>query len=249
MSLTRKAIKGSAIESPTQDPATHLAVLRQLKEVAEIGQRVRGDPGDSFVRVSELVGLGLARLVNSTLQPYPSSGSTTAPVSSARNILTPASVIGGGNLSADLTLTLAGDQVNPAGNRLYGTNAAGSKGWQTLPDFVRGATWVTGSGALALPTNDVYVQIPRACTLKEVTIVTSGGPGSCTVDILKGTFAGFPSATSICGGVPPQITSGSTYDNTALSGWTTSLAANDILAFRLSATTTFAQIAVSLRMG
>lgn len=69
MAVTKVAIKGTAIETPAHDPNTHFPVLVQLKEVVEIGQRLRGDPNDSFVRVSELVKLNLARLVNGTLQP------------------------------------------------------------------------------------------------------------------------------------------------------------------------------------
>lgn len=47
------------IPSPSTDENTIVAVLRALKEGAEIGQRVRGDPLDSFVRLRELVALGL----------------------------------------------------------------------------------------------------------------------------------------------------------------------------------------------
>jgi hypothetical protein len=73
-STTPTAIKGTAIQTPTKDLENHTTVLKQLKEVAEIGQRVRGDPKDSFVRVSELVNAGLIRFVNETVQP----ASTTA---------------------------------------------------------------------------------------------------------------------------------------------------------------------------
>ena len=215
----------------------------------EVAQRLRGDPGDSYVRISELVNIGLIRFVGNTVQPYATQGATSAPVTSARNIFTPYTVQGGGNLTSDITLQLVGDILSPGPNQLYGTSGAGSKGWQSLPDFTRGATWVASSGAVTTPTNDVYVQIPRACTLKEVTIMTSGGPGNCTVDIRKGTFASFPPVTSICGGTPPAIAAGTTYDNTTLSGWTVSFAANDVLAFHITGVVSFTQVAISLRMG
>lgn len=47
------------------------------------------------------------------------------------------SINGGGDLSADRTLTLVGDSVSPGNNMLYGTNASGVKGWYVQP---------TGSG-------------------------------------------------------------------------------------------------------
>lgn len=253
MAVTKTAIKGTAIETPGQDPASHLPVLKQLKEVAEIGQRLRGDPLDSFVRVSELVKLGIARLVNGTLQPYAQTGNVTGPVPATRSIFTPMSVIGGGNLSADRTLTLSGDLLAPGNNKFYATDGSGNKGWQTAPSagaFARGATWVASTGAVTTPTNDVFVQIPRACTLVEVTIVTAGGPGSCTVDIWKSTFAGFPPVIggTITGGVPPAIAAGTTYSNTVLAGWTTAFAQDDILLFRITASSTFTQVAITLRM-
>lgn len=69
MTTTQTRIKGTAIQNPTGTMDNHTLVLKQLKEVAEIGQRLRGDPEDSYIRVSELVNLGLVRLVSGTVQP------------------------------------------------------------------------------------------------------------------------------------------------------------------------------------
>lgn len=66
---TPTAIKGTAIQQPTASTDNHTRVLGQLKEAVEIGQRLRGSIGDSFVRVSELVNTGVARVVNGTIQP------------------------------------------------------------------------------------------------------------------------------------------------------------------------------------
>ncbi len=130
MSTTPRAIKSTAIQSPTKD--NHEVVLRQLKEVAEIGQRQRGDPQDSFVRVSELVRLGIVRMVNNTLQApstLGTSGSTVVPI--GRQILTVHSIQGGGDLSADRTLSLVGDTALPGNNKFYGTDGSGTRGWFT----------------------------------------------------------------------------------------------------------------------
>jgi hypothetical protein len=61
-------IKASAIQTPAASGANHTTVLRQAKESIEVAQRLRGDVGDSYVRVSELVALGLATIVNGTIQ-------------------------------------------------------------------------------------------------------------------------------------------------------------------------------------
>ena len=46
------------------------------------------------------------------------------------------SIIGGGALSADLTLELSGDQNSPGQLYYYGTNSNGRKGWYALPENI-----------------------------------------------------------------------------------------------------------------
>ena len=112
-------IKGSSITTPIDSQENHTRVLGQLKEVAEIGQRLRGNPYDSFVRVSELVSALGARLVNDTVQP-PIPGSAVA-------VAVTNSVTGTG-LGAS-PLQLIGDVNAPGNNMVYGTNGAGARGW------------------------------------------------------------------------------------------------------------------------
>lgn len=288
----------TAIQAPTGDNTQ--VVLRQLKEVAEVGQRQRGDPSDSFVRVSDLVQAGIIRLVGKQIFPPAAILNSGAPVPSSRNILTIDSIIGGGSLIADLTLQLSGDAATPGNTMLYGTNGSGVKGWYTQPAgftsplstkgdilgfntgnarvpigadgtiliadstqtlglkwgtniatavFQKGATWVNTSGVVVVPTNDVIITLPRACTLTLVTILTVGGTGSCNVDIWKSTLAAFPPVIggAITGGVPPAITSGKTYTNSVLSGWTTSFSAGDVLLFHLNSSSTFTEISITLQ--
>ena len=68
--------KYPGIPNPSDDPKQHTQVLRVLKEGLEIGQRLRGDPLDSFVRLRELVDLGIVRDVGG--DPSPPSGGTVA---------------------------------------------------------------------------------------------------------------------------------------------------------------------------
>lgn len=113
----------TAIRSPTDDIKNHTIVLRQLKEVAEVGQRLRGDPTDSFVKVSELVNAGLARFTNNQIQPPESSSSGTF------TIVVQDSITGAGTAASPLQLS--GDSAAPGNNMVYGTNASGVKGWYT----------------------------------------------------------------------------------------------------------------------
>lgn len=52
---------------------------------------------------------------------------------SARNVATQHSLQGGGDLTADRTLSLVGDVASPGANKVYGTNGAGARGWQDAP--------------------------------------------------------------------------------------------------------------------
>lgn len=54
------SMKYPGIRTPTDDPKQHTQLLRTLKEATEIAQRRRGDPLKSFVRLEELIELGLA---------------------------------------------------------------------------------------------------------------------------------------------------------------------------------------------
>jgi hypothetical protein len=297
-SVTPKGIKTSAIQTPSKDNL--VTVARQLKEVAEVGQRLRGDPGDSFVRVSELVQAGIMRLVNGTLQP-PTPGSLPGSVvPSSRKVNGGDSITGGGDLTVDRTLTLVGDSPTPGNTMLYGTNSSGTKGWYTQPSggsgasplttkgdiwvfgsadtrlpvgtnaqvltadstqatglsykvvpFSKGAQWVASTGPVTVPANDVNVEIPYACTLKEVTILGDGTTGSCVVDIWKATVSTFPptSANDITGGVSPSVSAAKQSSITSFSGWTTTFAADDVLQFHLHSSSTFTRVTITLRFG
>lgn len=87
--------------------------------------------------------------------------------------------------------------------------------------FTRGAAWANPDG-VALPTNDVEIRFHADHTIVGVYIDTNGGTGSCVIDIQK-------SGVSICGASKPTISSGTSYSDTTLTVWTTSISAGDVL--------------------
>lgn len=116
--------------------------------------------------------------------------------------------------------------------------------------FQQGATFVNPV-ALSTPINDVMIVIPYNCTITKVTVLTSGGTGSCVIDIWKSTFANYPpsSLNTICGGSKPSITNDVKYQDSTLSDWTLNLLANDILVFNLSSVSgTFKIINITITM-
>lgn len=65
------------LPSPTVEPKQHAEMLRSVKEILEIAQRQRGDPLKSFVRLEELVSLGLADANGNLLASSSSTSSGT----------------------------------------------------------------------------------------------------------------------------------------------------------------------------
>lgn len=94
---------------------------------------------------------------------------------------------------------------------------------------------------LIVGVNDVYLSRPVAGTITGVTLLTSGGPASCVVDIWKVAYGSFPPtvSNSICASALPTISTGIDYSDNLLSGWTTQINAGDVLAFHLKATAGF----------
>jgi hypothetical protein len=133
--------------------------------------------------------------------------------------------------------------IGPAGTLVPFGGGGGGSG-------VKGATWVSGATLVASSLNTVYFDCPSASTITTVKILTAGGPGSCVLDVWKAPFASFPPlvANSITASDKPTISSGITYQDTVLTGWTTSISAGDVLAFVVNSTSTFTYISIFLEV-
>lgn len=114
--------------------------------------------------------------------------------------------------------------------------------------FQRGATFV--GSPISLPVNDVPVVIPVSCTVAEATVLTAGGPGSCVIDVWRDSYSNYPPtvADSICGASKPTISGGTKYRDATLTGWSKSLAAGDIVTFKLESASGFSLIDITLTL-
>lgn len=93
------------------------------------------------------------------------------------------------------------------------------------------------------------VHVPFACTITGV-FAFADQTGSLVVDIWKDTYANFPptDADSITGSDPVTISSTNKATDTTLSGWTTSIAAGDVLRFNIDSVTGITRLTVALRV-
>jgi hypothetical protein len=108
-----------------------------------------------------------------------------------------------------------------------------------------------GSPLIASDATIVTYHVPFAGTIVGCVILTDGGPGNCQFDIWKAALSNhYPPVVgdSIVDAHKPSITGGQSFQDTTLTGWTTAVAAGDVLAFKLESSTTFTEISVALQI-
>jgi hypothetical protein len=142
---------------------------------------------------------------------------------------------------ASIDMGTAGSNGTKGGN-----GAAGAAGRTGSNQGFGAAFGSVASGSPALVTDTAYVTVPHACTIAAWNITVNAG--TATFDIWKGATgtAITSSSNSITGSAQPAISMGTAIHSTTLTGWTTSVSANDIVGINLKtvSTATFASIVV-----
>jgi len=108
---------------------------------------------------------------------------------------------------------------------------------------------IDGGGSAITVGEKGHVTVPWACTIQQVELFADQ-TGSIVVDIWKDTYANFPPtvADSITASAKPTISSAQKDQDATLTGWTTSLAAGDILAFNVDSVTDITRVSVMLKV-
>ena len=121
----------------------------------------------------------------------------------------------------------------------------------TTPTTIPGLIAITfdggGSALVVGTTEDVY--IPFAGTIQEA-IILADQAGSVVVDVWKTTYAAAPPtvAGTICAAAKPTLASAEKSRDTTLTGWTTALAAGDVLRFNVDSSSTLLRATVMLKV-
>ena len=120
-----------------------------------------------------------------------------------------------------------------------------------IPSFNLGSFGITIDGGGSAITTGVkgYVQIPYNGTITGWTILADQS-GSIVVDVWKDTFANYPPlvADSIAGSEKPTLSSVIKNQDLALSTWTTSVTAGDIIAFNVDSASTVTRVNLSINI-
>ena len=108
---------------------------------------------------------------------------------------------------------------------------------------------VDGGGSAITTGVKGELQIPFACTITGWTVLADQS-GSIVFDIWKDTLANYPPtvADTITASAKPTISSATNASSSTLTGWTTSVAANDILRINVDSITTITRATLILKV-
>lgn len=115
--------------------------------------------------------------------------------------------------------------------------------------IIRSITYVIDGGGSAITTGvKGTLNVPMGCTITGATLIADQ-TGSIVVDIWKKAFAGtLPTiANTITASDLPTLSSAITEQDTTLTGWTTSISANDMLTYNVNSASTVTRVSVILK--
>jgi hypothetical protein len=106
---------------------------------------------------------------------------------------------------------------------------------------------IDGGGSTPATGSKAFLQIPFDGTITGWTLI-SDVSGSASITVKKSTFAAFPTNSSIVASAPPFLSSAQSATSTTLTGWTTAVAAGDVLEFVLASATTVKRLILELQI-
>lgn len=108
--------------------------------------------------------------------------------------------------------------------------------------------FIDGGGAPISTGLKLFVEIPFKCDIDRNTVLPDQS-GSIVFDIWKGTYANYPPdvGDTICAAAKPTVTATTKSQDSTLSGWTTAIAAGDILGINVDSCTTIEFCTLALK--
>ena len=102
---------------------------------------------------------------------------------------------------------------------------------------------IDGGGSAITTGVKGFIEVPYACTITRSTTLADQS-GSIVIDVWKDTYANYPPtvADTITASAKPTITTATKAQDATLTGWTTTVAAGDILGFNVDSITTIQRV-------
>ena len=147
----------------------------------------------------------------------------------------------------NITLTVEDDTTD---DEVDITIAASGGSGIALSDITEDIEFVMDGQGSAITTGlKGFLVVDYACTIQAATLVGDVS-GSIVLDVWKDAYANHPpaDADSITASAPPTISSATKSKDTTLTGWTTAIAAGDVLAFNVDSCSTITQATLALKV-
>lgn len=144
--------------------------------------------------------------------------------------------------AADLALVQdQGCLIYTDGANYWTMRGVGGAGARAAGITIDGGTSVPSTGSKG------YIQVPFAATILSWTLLADQ-TGSCQITVKKSNYTDFPPTTSIVASAPPTLSSARKNSSSTLTGWTTSIAEDDILEFVLDTVSTLHRVHLILKL-
>ena len=108
---------------------------------------------------------------------------------------------------------------------------------------------IDGGGSVLTTGVKGFIPVDFACTIVQAELLADQ-TGSVVVNVWKVAYASFPPTVSnkITASAPPTITTAQKAQDATLTGWTTSIAAGDVIAFNVDSVTTIQRVTIALKV-
>ena len=126
---------------------------------------------------------------------------------------------------------------------------SGTTLWENRANLGSFGITIDGGGSAITSGVKGYVEIPYSGTITSWTIMADQS-GSTVIDLWKDTYANYPptSGDTIAGSAKPTLTAAVKAQSSTLTGWTTAVAAGDIIAFNVVSASTVTRITLSIKI-
>ena len=110
---------------------------------------------------------------------------------------------------------------------------------------------IDGGGTVLTTGVKGFVEVPFACTITAATLLSTDASvtsGSIVIDVWKDTYAAYPPVVgdSITASAKPTLSSATKSRDTTLTGWTTAIAAGDVLGFSVTSVSLLTRVTLTL---
>jgi hypothetical protein len=247
----------AAVEAVVGEPEAPSIALADLTDVGTSAPATNDVlVFDTFWLNKPAADAGLATTAAVTTAIGAHTGDSTAAHAATAISVTPAGSIAATDVQAALEELAAEIATGGSDTHTVATSAPSSPAagdiWldtdeQASSDYATLAFVIDGGGATITTGVKGDIEVPFNCVIERVTLLADQS-GSIVVQLWRDTYANYPptSGDAIYASAPPTITTATKSQDATLTGWTTALAAGDIIRYNVASVTTIQRVTCSL---